>query len=85
VKEVHLNDKVNGTFEGTGTGENDTTYQLKVTYSHSESEGKVKNELRWEGEDGKDNRIQGQTGEGGGRLKSTGPLCDVFLPSPAAG
>jgi hypothetical protein len=66
LKEVHLTETGNGIYEGTATGENGTTYKLKATYSHSEGEGKTKNELRCEGEDSKGNRIHGQTGEGAG-------------------
>jgi hypothetical protein len=67
LKEVHLTETGNGTYEGTGTGENGTTYQLKATYTHGEGDGKTKNELRWEGEDSNGNRIGGQTAEEGTR------------------
>jgi hypothetical protein len=60
LKEVHLTETANGSYEGTATDQNGRTYKLKATYSHSQGEGKTSHEVRWEGEDDKGNRIEGR-------------------------
>jgi hypothetical protein len=50
LKEVRLTVIEPGTYEGTGTGEDGTTYKLKATYHESMSNGNAKEQLDYEAE-----------------------------------
>jgi hypothetical protein len=48
-----------GKYEGSGTGEDGTTYKLKATYRENKSDGKPKSELEYEAQDSKGNSSKG--------------------------
>jgi hypothetical protein len=89
LKEVHLTETGNGTYEGTATDQNGTAYKIKATYSHSQGEGKTSDEVRWEGEDAKGNRIEvgierrGYPLIGGGMARPDGERRGALYPGIA--
>jgi hypothetical protein len=53
LKEIRLTVIEPGKYEGTGTGEDGTTYKLKATYRESTSNGKATEQLDYEVENSK--------------------------------
>jgi hypothetical protein len=64
LKEIHLQETGKGEYEGTGTGEDGTTYKIKATYTHSQGEGKERSDLHWVAEDPKGVRRECKVFEG---------------------
>jgi hypothetical protein len=60
LKEIHLTETAKGNYEGTATVQDGTTYKVKVTYTHTESEGKSKDEIRWDAEGPKGEHMGGK-------------------------
>jgi hypothetical protein len=48
LKQVRLTVIETGKYQGTGTGEDGTTYKLKATYRESKSNGKARKQLDYE-------------------------------------
>jgi hypothetical protein len=59
LKEVRLTMIKPGEFEGTGRGEDGTTYKLKATYHENMSNGKATEQLDYEAEDSKGGGTKG--------------------------
>jgi hypothetical protein len=59
LKEVRLTVIAPGKYEGTGTGEDGTTYKLKATYHESMSNGKATEQLDYEAENSKGGGTKG--------------------------
>jgi hypothetical protein len=67
LREIHLTETAKGNYEGTATGQDGTTYKIKVTYTHTESKDKGESEIRWDAEGPKGEHMSGRDvhGEGG--------------------
>lgn len=49
-KEIHLTEKENGKYEGTGTGEDGLAYKIKATYAYSDSGERAEYEFHFDAE-----------------------------------
>ena len=59
LKQVRLTVIETGKYQGTGTGEDGTTYKLKATYRESMSNGKATEQLDYEAENSKGGGTKG--------------------------
>jgi hypothetical protein len=70
LKEIHLTEKENGKYEGTGTGEDGLTYKINATYTYSETGDKAEYEFHFDAE-GPKGIIKSGTEKSDGRNGST--------------